>query len=175
MSGARLATREDVVADMRRVAQFGWYDGMAHRDPRMARYVDRCRRVLPDFGCTALYTRDSGMHAIGWWKNPDYSQCLHLSLSFFDRETHAPAPHDHAEARRWCEIFFDGMTRLIWAEPPFSDHGKRFDVWHYRVFTAPDFKTPLLPRGEVYTRDFTERGWKSWSELHGEPVESAHT
>lgn len=167
---------EEIASDMRRVAQYGYYDGMAHRDRRMARYIDRCRRVEPAFGCTLLYTRDAGMHAMGWWKNPDYNQCLHLSLSFFDRETMQSAPHDHAKAKRWCEIFFDGMTRLIWAEPPFSPDGKRFDVWHYRVFTAPDFKTPLLPRSEVYSRDFTAAGWKSWSDLHaGEQQEAAHT
>lgn len=166
----------EVARDMIRVARYGIYNGLAHRDPQMARYVDRCKRVLLSRGCTLLYTRDATMHSMGWWKNPDYERCLHLSISFFDVETLSPAPHDHRRAREWCEIFFDGMTSYIWAEPPFSPGGKKKDVWHYRVFVAPDFRLPIVPRGEVYSRELTEAGWKSWSDLHGgEPVESAHT
>jgi hypothetical protein len=26
---------------------------------------------------------------------------------------------------------------------------------------------PILPRGEVYSREFTEKGWKSFSEMNG--------
>lgn len=34
-----------------------------------------------------------------------------------------------------------------------------------QVFCDPAWQ-PLKPRGEVYTREFTEVGWKSFSELH---------
>lgn len=163
-----------LVADMKRIARYGHYDGFAS-DAGMQRYMKRCRRFVLDTGTSLLFTHDKGMHTSGWWKNPDYERCLHLSLSFVDPETGTPASHNHDEAKQWCRLFFDGTERLIWIEPPFSDHGKKFDVWHYRVFMAPDFTTPILPRGEVYSREFTESGWKSWSDVHGEPQEEAHT
>lgn len=49
---------------------------------------------------------------------------------------------------------------------PFSPDGKRCDVHHYRLFLAPDWRTPILPRKELYSREFTEAGWKSWSDQH---------
>lgn len=113
-----------------------------------------------------LFTRDEGMHACGWWKNPDYERCEHLSLAFWRGGMRAP--HDHHHARLWCLAFFGAeRSRYLWIEPPFSAHGREADVYHYRLFLAPDWRLPVLPRGEVYTREFTERGWKSWSDLHG--------
>jgi hypothetical protein len=136
--------------------------------------ISRCRHLFrhgPELGVSVLFTRDDGMHACGWWKNPDYSRCEHLSLAFHD-VTHAsslgpaPAPQDHLRARLWCLAFFREHCRLLWVEPPFSPQGKRADVYHYRLFLAPDWRMPVLPRKEVYTREFTERGWKSWSDQH---------
>ena len=42
-------------------------------------------------------------------------------------------------------------------------------VYHYRLFCDEGWQ-PLKPRGEVYTRDFIEKGWKSFSELHADDV-----
>ncbi len=141
------------------------------------RTITRCRADYVSMPLTSrtVFTRDEGMHTSGWWKNPDYERCLHLSLSFLDTESKESAPHDHKLAKEWCELFFGDWVRLIWAEHPFSDHGRQHDVWHYRVFVHSDWRTALLPRAEVYTREFTERGWQSWSDLHSQPQESAHT
>jgi hypothetical protein len=164
-----------VASAMKRVCQYGIYTGRLETREALT-YFNRCKRHVPtDPGSTLIFTRDDGMHSSGWWKNPDYSRCLHLSLSFQDRETSGLAPKHVALTEKWVEFFFGQWKRLIWAEPPFSEHGKKHDVWHYRVFTSPDFKVPLLPRGEVYSRELTEAGWKSWSDLHdGDRVESAH-
>ena len=118
-----------------------------------------------------ILTRDSGMHSSGWWKNPDYERCWHMSLSF----SHVSPlimlpeqylPQDHKLARKWCDLIFGEAKRLLWIEPPFSDLGKKRDVYHYRLFCDPSW-TPILPRGEVYSRDFTPSDWKSWSDVHG--------
>ncbi len=163
-----------LASDMKRVCQYGIYTGRLETPEAMA-YFKRCRRGFPsDPGSVLIYTRDFGMHASGWWKNPDYSQCLHLSISFQDRESGELAPKDKRLTETWVDLFFGDWKNLIWAEPPFSEHGRKHDVWHYRVFTSPDFKVPLLPRGEVYSRELTEAGWKSWSDLHAEPQEAAH-
>lgn len=68
---------------------------------------------------------------------------------------------------------FDGMEmtdyfenrRLLWCEAPYSEQGKRNEVYHYRLFCDKNWQ-PIMPRGEVYSKQFTELGWKSFSELH---------
>lgn len=152
-----------------RAAQAGFYHGRA--DAHGQAVVDACRHIFAhrDTFAVVIFTRDVWMHNCGWWKNPDYERCEHLSLSFFDRETRSSAPQDHARGRLWCKAFFGDFARLLWVEPPYSPQGKASDVYHYRLFMHDDWRTPLLPRGEVYTREFTEAGWKSFSELHGNP------
>lgn len=145
----------------------GFYKGRA--DEEGMRIVTQCRHQFGhgDLIARLLFTRDVWMHNCGWWKNPDYEQCEHLSLSFVDAETREPSQQVRALAKVWCDAFFGDYTRLLWAEPPYSSEGKRADVYHYRLFMHSDWKTPLLPRGEVYTREFTDAGWKSFGELHG--------
>jgi hypothetical protein len=130
-----------------------------------------CRQIYkhtPELAATVLFTRDEGMHASGWWKNPDYERCEHLSLSFYDM-SHRPRAQDHARARLWCLALFGAeRVRYLWVEPPFSPDGKTRDVYHYRLFLAPDWRLPVLPRKEVYTKMFTELGWKSWSDVQGD-------
>ena len=109
-----------------------------------------------------IFTRDEGHHTCGWWKNPDYDRCEHLSLSFRDMDGQSIDP-DPVMTRDTINHFYGDHARLVWSEPPYSDEGKKSGVWHYRVFYAPDWKTPLLPRGEVYTKEFTEAGWLSSS------------
>lgn len=151
----------------------GFWDGHAN-DGGIA-VIRRCRHVFEhrDSAVVVLFTRDIGHHTSGWWKNPDYERCEHLSLSFVDRETGVPAPHDHKRAALWCEAFFGTYKRLLWVEPPYSEQGKARGVYHYRLFMHEDWRTPLLPRGEVYTRDFTDAGWKSFSDLHGAEREAS--
>lgn len=55
--------------------------------------------------------------------------------------------------------------RLLWCEPPYSEEGKKAGVYHYRLFCDENWQ-PIFPRGEVYSTQFTEMGWKSFSELH---------
>lgn len=113
-----------------------------------------------------FFTRDEGHHTSGWWKNPDYERCLHLSIS--------PAPHptppddavDFSKAVQsaWARAFFAENIRWVWAEPPYSAQGKASEVWHFRLFTDPSWR-PMLPRGEVYGRELTAVGWRSASEV----------
>jgi hypothetical protein len=132
-------------------------------------YMERCKGFHIPTGTLILLTRDTGHHTCGWWKNPDYERCLHLSLSFTDPETGHMRDHDHDLAGQWVHEVFRDSSRLVWAEPPYSPEGKARDVWHYRVFYADaSFRAPILPRGEVYTKEFTEAGWKSWSDVQEE-------
>lgn len=120
-------------------------------------------RHLPS-GTLIIFTRDAGMHSSGWWKNPDYERCWHLSLSFHDPITGEDGPKDTKLTEEWLDAFYGDDCRYVWAEPPYSDGGKKADVWHYRVFCDPAWQ-PILPRGEVYSKEFTERGWMSFSDL----------
>jgi len=152
-----------VAEQMRRKAiQSRTYDGIATAANMVL--LQSCTAQHAATGSTLIFTRDSGMHSSGWWKNPDYERCWHLSLSFRDPLTGEHIDHDHKVAGRWIEAFYGEDSRYVWAEPPYSDHGKTAATWHYRVFCNPAWE-PILPRGEVYSKEFTERGWLSFSDL----------
>ena len=162
--------REQLAAHMRATAE-RWrpYDG--RNTEANQRLLSMCSHYHRDTSANMIFSRDTGMHSSGWWKNPDYERCYHLSISFAAVSSLigvAPSrlPHNPKEAARWCEVLFGDDKRHLWVEGPFSDHGKAFGVWHYRLFCDPAWK-PITPRGEVYSRDWTPSDWKSWSDIHG--------
>jgi hypothetical protein len=129
-------------------------------------YLDLCSGFHSPSGIVVIYTRDVGMHTSGWFKNPDYERCLHLSLSF--KEPMRPTvslPFDSKAAAEWVDIFFGENKRYAWFETPKSRDGREMDVRHWRVF-CDEYWQPILPRKEVYTTEFTEKGWKSFSEVY---------
>jgi hypothetical protein len=143
-----------------------FYDGRNPNTP----YFQAARRIHLETGTLLLFTRDVGHHTSGWFKNPDYERCYHLSLSFWDLERRVARPFEHRLARAWVRAFYGEWVRCVWEE------GSKFrylpqlpEVRHYRVFCDEHWQ-PILPRGEVYSREFTEKGWKSFSELNeGKP------
>lgn len=148
-------------------AKMGVFDGTS----KTIKYLNYCS-VTHTFSSTNLaYTRDIGYHSGGMFKNPDYERCYHLSLSFFDPETKEPDSKNSDLTDEWLSLFFGNHKNLLWAEPPKSDRGKKLDVWHYRLFVHSDWNTPLLPKGEVYSKRDTPVDWKSWSELQAEKKE----
>ncbi|MCK5236435.1 MAG: hypothetical protein KAR06_05545, partial [Deltaproteobacteria bacterium] len=54
--------------------------------------MNNCRGFYMPLGVMLIFTRDEGMHDAGWWKNPDYARCYHLSISFKDPATGVPIP-----------------------------------------------------------------------------------
>lgn len=122
-------------------------------------YLDKCRWFLERYDCIIIFTRDEGAHTCGWWKNPDYERCYHLSISF-------PGGWNRKKAEYILDRIFGYNKRMLWCEPPYSEDGKRAGVFHYRLFCDVNWN-PIMPRGEVYSTKFTELGWKSFSELHG--------
>ena len=149
------------------------FDG---RDPSQ---LMTCRAVVAPLGVSIIFSRDVGHHSGGWWKNPDYERCRHLSIAalpedFVDqalRQMRKDRLADRADfetpafKRLLLESFFGAAARFAWAEPPKYAHGIAQNTWHYRVF-CDEHWVPLLPRGEVYSRELTEAGWKSTSELY---------
>lgn len=143
-----------VCRKMRRVTGLGIWNG---RD--VTPYFESCRWLLDRYPATVIFTKDVGYHSGGWWKNPDYERCWHLSMSF----------RGGSEKKVSNEIInelFGNFKKMLWVEPPYSKTGKSLDVWHYRLFCDEDW-VPIKPRGEVYNTHLTERGWKSFSELQG--------
>lgn len=160
------------------------------RKPDERAYLSRCTHFHWHTGTVVMFTSDTGHHSSGWMKNPDYERCWHLSLSFrqpFPERTgealasvthlgrlmrslgqHIPnLPFDYRLGRAWVDAIYGETKRFAWEEGPFSSQGKELDVRHFRIFCDPRW-VPILPRGEVYSRDFTEKGWRSWSEVQGE-------
>jgi hypothetical protein len=160
---------ESVAAIMRFEARRGVFRGDGSRDDR--RYLRACRRIA--HGTQLIFTRDVGHHACGWWKNPGYERCWHLSMSPAPAEIWTPGARELDRKLRdeWLRAFYRDDVRYIWAEPPYTPEGKAAGVWHYRVFVDPSW-SPIIPRGEVYTREFTELGWLSASDL-GLAIEQA--
>lgn len=118
---------------------------------------DSCIWMLERYPATIIFTKETGYHTSGWWKNPDYERCWHLSISF----------RGGKEKKALADVLnflFGQFQNLICVEPPYSEQGKSIDVWHYRLFCDENW-TPIKPRGEVYNTDFTERGWQSFSEV----------
>ena len=163
---------EKVVANLKLAALSGLYSGLI-KSPTDAAYIRRCTEFDVHTGSNLLFTRDIGHHTSGWWKNPDYERCRHLSISFREPQTEWPLPFDRDRGRRWARMFFGDDTRWVWVEPPYSDIGKQLGVHHYRLFCDQGWQ-PLKPRGEVYSKQFTEIGWKSFSEIHGPRVASQY-
>lgn len=135
------------------MAKTGLFDGHSMTD-----YFKACRWFVERYECIIVLTRDIGYHTGGWWKNPDYERCYHLSISF-------PGGRNPRKLEHVLDKLFGNNKRLLWCEPPYSEEGKRVGVYHYRLFCDPNWQ-PIKPCGEVYTKQFTEIGWKSFSELH---------
>jgi hypothetical protein len=154
---------------MRSVAATGYFGG-GSRGLLDQAYFARCRKI--HHGTVLIFTRDIGHHACGWWKNPDYERCYHLSMSPAPRAIWTPDTPDLDATVRdaWIAAFFQEHVSKLWFEPPFSPEGKASNVNHWRLF-CNDVWEPIVPRGEVYTKQFTEIGWKSWSEVQGARAE----
>jgi len=112
------------------------------------------------------------MHSSGWFKNPDYERCYHLSLSPAPIEIWTPDVRELNENLRneFLKAFFGEHVDKVWMESPKSPEGKAEGVTHYRVFCDENW-IPIIPRKEVYSTEFTELCWKSASEL-GIQIES---
>lgn len=157
---------ESVIDRVCRVAKSRANSGLWDGTTGPTRYFESCRHCFatsPETGCLFLFTRDVGHHACGWWKNPDYERCYHLSISHYVVGSHERLPRNVVVNRMLIDRVYDTHQDKLWAEPPYSDEGKRNDVWHYRLFCDAAW-SPILPRGEVYSKEFTEQGWLSWSD-----------
>lgn len=144
------------------------YDGLG--SPQNQARVNACRylyAVAPDASARIIYTRDIGHHSGGWWKNPDYERCFHLSISFCVNPTDEPLPFDRRRAEVIARAFWPRDVAKAWVEKPYTEEGRHAGVWHYRLFCDPAWQ-PIQPRGEVYSREFTEAGWRSFSDIHGD-------
>lgn len=164
------AHMERVAAELRRRAKHGIWNGVA--DAMGWKYMKHCTR---DDGATRtrlIFTRDTGHHSSGWLKNPDYERCWHLSTSphpdlvvIPGRELAEPDPRT---MRRWVEVFFGAaLLPHVWAESPKTPEGRARGVWHWRVF-CDEHWTPITPRKEVYSRDFTPADWRTASQVLAE-------
>jgi hypothetical protein len=153
---------EYVARKMRKRATRGMYTGHEHEIHQP--YFRNCRRIA--FGTVLIFTRDLGHHTSGWMKNPDYERCWHLSLSPMPSVLWTPDTPELDRKLRdgWLRAFFGEHLRQVWAESPKSPKGIRLNVWHWRLFCDEHWK-PIVPRKEVYTKEFTDLGWKTASEM----------
>jgi len=145
---------QDLVVNAKARAMTGTFDGTNDTFD----YLIACRSFFVPQRAKVIFTRDAGYHSCGWWKNPDYEQCYHLSISFEDG-------YLARRAEVLAKAFFGDDVRLLWIEPPHTAKGKQLEVWHYRLFCDPAWKG-IKPCGEVYSPRMP-KGWMSFSEKHG--------
>lgn len=150
---------ESLVKFAKTIAAMGTWNGQG-----MTPYFQQCKHFDQGEGVLLIYSRDTGYHTSGLWKNPDYERCFHLSLSFVDTQTRERCPRNARLTKELIDSFFGRNKKLIWSEPPYTQDGKSNDVWHYRLFCDAGWQ-PIKPRGEVYGRELIEAGWKSWSDV----------
>lgn len=117
------ATNAEIFPRIWRTAQHGVFNGISANDP----YLQECRWWLERFECIIILTRDVGYHTSGWWKNPDYERCYHLSISF-------PAGMKRNRLEYVVKQLFGYDRRWLWCEGPYSSVGRKCGVFHYRLF-----------------------------------------
>lgn len=161
---------EKLVTRMKAIARTGIYTGLIQTVEDES-YFRACTQQLPQLGMVLIFTRDAGHHESGWWKNPEYERCEHLSLSFYDPMTLQPDQFNRDKARRMAKMFFGHHLRWVWVEPPYTPEGRERSVHHYRLFCDAGW-SPLKPSGEVYSKERTPTHWRSFSEIHGDAAKS---
>jgi hypothetical protein len=158
-----------VAKKMREKAAKGLFLGNFDSEKQLL-YIRKCTRSDPASGAKLIFSRDGGHHSSGWFKNPDYERCLHLSISplhvtgLVDVRGAPLRELDREMNRLWVNAFFGGHIDKVWAESPKSAIGKSAQVWHWRLFCDSKWE-PILPRKEVYSREFIELGWRSASQV----------
>jgi hypothetical protein len=160
------STDSALAAFAKQRAQRGVYNG--EDNARNRRLIGWCVHLLivsPIESARIIYTRDVGHHESGWWKNPDYERCFHLSISFCINPTDEPLPFNKKVAERIARAFWGDDARKAWIESPYTPEGKILSVHHYRLFCDPAW-SPIIPRKEVYSKEDTPSHWRSFSELH---------
>lgn len=144
-------TDKDMFVRIVKTAQQGIWEGQ-----EITEYFESCIWYSEKYECNMIFTKENGYHSGGWWKNPDYERCYHLSISF-------PGGKNQNKLNKILDGLFGANKKMLWEEPPYSPEGKEMGVWHYRLFCDPNWKA-IIPKGEVYNTHLTERGWKSFSE-----------
>lgn len=149
-------------------AESGLFRGKVNED--QLPYFDKARWLHEKTGTSLIFTRDTGHHSSGWFKNPDYERCYHLSISFWDMDGDEakPRPFERDLADAWVRCFYGTWARNIWEEGP--SQKLPAEVRHFRVFCNPKWQ-PIVPRGEIYSHEFIEKGWKSWSDQQYDKTE----
>jgi hypothetical protein len=162
-------TPDNIAGYLKGRAALSHYTGIM--TPAAKRYMNECTAAHRPSGSVLIFTHDAGMHSSGWWKNPDYERCRHLSLSFRDPKTGMPRSRDKEWTRIWIDAFFGPLKVLIWTEPPYYPEGKANDVYHFRVFFSAGWQVPILPRGEVYSKEHAPAGSDARAKLELEAIE----
>lgn len=167
---AQASRLEDHAGWIARVLQVAATDMLitGRMTPAEQAHIRRCHHDSDLTRTRIIFTRDTGHHSSGWMKNPDYERCFHLSLSEYPADVitrgHLLEFHEPRTQALWLRAFFGEHARLTWCETAKSPEGIKRGVLHWRLFADAHWK-PILPRGEVYSTEFTEKGWKSASEL----------
>lgn len=166
-------TRKDVASWLLRYRGEPMCSPNALKDSQGIRYHSFARAFDERTGALLLYSREiwppltiagAGTKLNSYWR--------HLSLSFHETDIEAgpdrygrmrePKPADRKTTELWIEAFFGCHQRYVLAEPPLTDRGRKFDVWHYRLPCFAETWEPLGRRGLPWAAVFESAGWTTF-------------
>ena len=101
---------EGIVSRLFNAANKGSFDGNY-----ITPYLESCRWYIERIDAQVVMTRDMGYHTSGWWKNPDYERCYHLSIDY-------PGGMNLKKTEWLLCALFGSNRKLMWCEPPYSEH-----------------------------------------------------
>lgn len=146
----------------------------APNDPSNPVIYDQFVRGFYDrLGTLLLYSREIWPASTINGKEVPATRWRHLSMSFHESDLKAGPelygrmrqvlPRDLAATEKWLDCFYGSQQQFLLCEPPQSDHGKKFDVWHYRLLCDESWLPPRA-RAEVPDNEFSDAGWMTFNE-----------
>jgi len=149
----------------------------AHSSQPGIRYISFNRGFHDKTQALLLYSREVWMPlTIGDKVIQDQTRWRHFSISFHNTDIlkdpehygHArlPSRDDRVLVDRWIEAFFGNQRRLLLCEPPFTERGRQFDVWHYRLLVGENWLPAKVTR-EIPESEFEAAGWISYPKSQG--------
>jgi hypothetical protein len=123
------------------------YDGDVEKNIWIVRAA---RWYIENAHAMAILSRDN-MVKLGFWKNFEFENCVHLSVSFRAPGTFEPLGWNERVARQIAGAVFGRDVRKTWWEPAYTEGGKTLSVGHFRLFYDPMWASSIVPKGEPYS------------------------
>ncbi len=129
--------------------------------------VNASRWYHPPHVALIIFTRDN-LVRLGFWKNTEYENSLHLSISFRSPVRYEPLGWNQRSADHLARAFFGEDRTKLWWEPAYTERGKQLPVGHYRLFFDPLWERAIVPKGEPYSTGMGGVAMERWTDAQAD-------